>query len=431
MPAKLLCLFEKAKYITSKITMKKMIWLWIVLIIITGIFIFSKPGKVSQAYKDGSSVERFYSQQVGGDRALLIDDPFESGLARIKVIQNAKKSLDISYYAIHPGTSTDSFFGALIEAADRGVQVNLLLDGIVHGLRGQLRDIFLVFDAHPNMNLKLYEPMNLFKPWTLNNRLHDKYILADREIAIIGGRNIGDQYFNPEGYEKEISNDRDVVIINLNSEEKTSAIYQLAEYFELIWNHSYSKSKNRRWSEKQYLRASQKSDLLKEDWETVKDQNQDFFAKEIDWAKKSLPTNKITLLTNSLQATPNLPAYSGYLLYRKKIIDAGVRVFEYQGVDSIHGKAFVIDDELALIGSFNTDPRSAFLSTETMAVVHSPEIVASFKENIQADIDQSLEVAADYTYIEKAGVEPGQVSRAKKVIIKLLSYITKWFDYML
>lgn len=78
--------------------------------------------------------------------------------------------MDIAYFSIESGDTPNLFFGSLIAAADRGVEVNLLLDGIYHGLNRELKSIIYTFIAHPNMNLKFYEPLNLLMPWTINNR---------------------------------------------------------------------------------------------------------------------------------------------------------------------------------------------------------------------------------------------------------------------
>lgn len=468
--------------------------IWLFYAMVTGVLIFYKPAKINQEYKDTSSVNRFYSNEVGSDRVILADDPFKSGMSRIEIIEKAEERLDISCFAIHPGKSANLFFGALIEAADRGVKVNLVLDGIFHGIRSELKDLIFYFAAHPNMELRLYEPINLLKPWTFNNLLHDKYIIADSKIAIIGGRNIGDQYFVPKGYDKKISNDRDMIIINTKIEDKNSVIYQLKEYFNLVWEHSYTKPIGNRFLKTQYKRGIVKGNELKKSWKLVKNENPDLFGKERDWFDISLPTNKITLihnpiqrlskepwcwyeiteimksakqsifiqspytipnsqltegflqqkhvpnievtlLTNSIQTTPNLPAYSGYMRYRKDIVDTGIDVYEYQGRNSIHAKAFVVD-ELTVMGSFNLDPRSTYLSTETMVVVHSPEVVTTFNENIKDYLDKSLKVAPDYTYILEAETEETQdeerkIPFVKKTLIRVLSYITMWFDYML
>ncbi|HZJ86915.1 MAG TPA: phospholipase D-like domain-containing protein, partial [Erysipelothrix sp.] len=143
---------------------------------------------------------------------------------------------------------------------------------------------------------------------------------------------------------------------------------------------------------------------------------------------KTLKEKKVTLLTNSLASTPNLPAYSGYLNYRKQIVDAGVDVLELQTYDSHHSKAFVYDDNVVAIGSFNFDPRSAFLSTESMVVIHSKEVVEGFGLNIETYMDDSLRVQKDYKYNRESDVKP---STLKKVLYKVTSYIIKIFENLL
>ena len=470
--------------------MRVIILSYLLYLFITGVLIFSKSKDVSNSYKVNSSVENFYSDEIGPDRTILINDPLESGVARIKIIENAKESLDISYFSIEKGESPDLFFGALLEAADRGVQVNIILDGIFHGIKRDLEDVIHVFAFHPNINLKFYEPLNLFKPWTLNNRLHDKYIIADNKIVIIGGRNIGDKYFAPEWYNDKVTHDRDIVIMNTDENDHSSVLYQLKDYFDLIWNNEYAKPTEKRDSIIRYNKAIKKGDYLRKKARMTKKENLHLFGEELDLMALSSPTNKITLihnqierfskepwiwyeiselikaskesifiqspyivptkkmistfvdqkqnkdiqvsiLTNSLYSTPNPPAYSGYINHRKSIVDAGINVFEIQSEDSIHAKSFVIDNDLLLIGSFNLDSRSVNLSTESMVVVHSLESVERFEEGIQEYMDQSLLVSSEYNYMPKEGVVEKEAPLIKRIVINFLSYITRWFEFLL
>lgn len=63
------------------------------------------------------------ASSAGADVVRILDDPVQAGFARIDLIQQAKTSIDIEYYAIHPGIAADTFPGLLLEAADRGVRV--------------------------------------------------------------------------------------------------------------------------------------------------------------------------------------------------------------------------------------------------------------------------------------------------------------------
>lgn len=139
----------------------------------------------------------------------------------------------------------------------------------------------------------------------------------------------------------------------------------------------------------------------------------------------------VQMLTNSLYSTPNPPAYSGYLNYRKKLLDSGINIFELQAKDSIHAKSYVFDKELLAIGSFNLDHRSAYLSTESMVIIQSEDIVNKFTEQTSNYISKSLLVDGNYSYSPKEGVDELPVNLFKSFIIKLLSFITRWFEYLL
>lgn len=478
------------KKIFKPTIIKTVFIIYLIYLFITGVLIFSKPKLISDDYQSNSSVDNFYSDELGPDRAIIINDPLESGIARIQIIKNAKETLDISYFSIESGESPDLFFAALLEAADRGVKVNILLDGIFNGMRKDLKDVIHLFAFHPNINLKFYEPLNLFKPWTLNNRLHDKYILADNTIVIIGGRNIGDKYFAPDWYEDTITNDRDIVIINTDPESSNSVLFQINDYFNLIWNHKYTKPTEKKPSFIRYKKGIKKGEELRKKAKAAGVANQHLLNKDIDLMEISSPTNKITLihnpierlskdpwvwheisqlinsakesvfiqspyviptkkilssfsnknkardvsvsiLTNSLGSTPNLPAYSGYLNHRKDLVNLGINIYELQSQDSIHAKSFVIDNNLLLIGSFNLDSRSVNLSTESMVVIHSSHAVNRFEDGIKEYIDQSLLVSPDYEYFPKDGVLKKEVSFIKTFLVKTLSYITKWFEFLL
>ncbi|NMA95382.1 MAG: phospholipase D family protein [Clostridiales bacterium] len=469
---------------------KIVLLLWILYALITGVFIFIKPKEISIDFVNSFSVDDFYSEQVGPDRGILMDNPLESGLARLKIIDSAKETLDISYFSIESGEAPNLFFGALIDAADRGVKVNLLLDGIFYGLNGKFRSILYILIDHPNMNLKLYEPLNLLKPWTLNNRMHDKYIIADESVAIMGGRNIGDKYFAPEWYEANVTNDRDIIIINSKPGDTSSVIYQMSSYFNKIWNHEFSKPVKKRLFYIRTKRAMRKYEELRRKSNMAREENQALFEQPINLMEISFPINKasfihnplerfskepwcwyqitelmksskesifiqspyiipnkqmiegyldryepididITALTNSLGSTPNLPAYSGYIRYRKKLIDSGINVYEYQSRDSLHTKSFIIDDNLLAVGSFNSDPRSAYLSTESMLIIHSSGAVEKIEENVQDFFDKSLLVDEDYSYLPKEGVAIEPVNPLKAFAIYALSYIIRWFEFLL
>jgi putative cardiolipin synthase len=129
--------------------------------------------------------------------------------ARLALAERAEHSLDLQYYIYRNDTSGRLLTGALLHAADRGVRVRLLLDDMYVG-KDEARLIGL--DAHPNVEVRLYNPFRvrgdnplgkaaefLGDKDRLNRRMHNKLLIADNQLAITGGRNIGDEYFQVEG----------------------------------------------------------------------------------------------------------------------------------------------------------------------------------------------------------------------------------------
>lgn len=192
------------------------------------------------------------------ERIALAEHGPDSWNARINLLESAQETVDISYFYMSQGSSVHLFYAHILEAADRGVKVRYLMDGIFHGMRGEDRDILYVFNEHPNIELRFYEPLDLLRPWTWNNRMHDKLMIVDGLYAKTGGRNIGDRYFARISYEKEFSYDRDVVVLNpdLNTEQDT-IVKQMSDYYDQLWNSDYSISQtNRSLSQRQKENAN-------------------------------------------------------------------------------------------------------------------------------------------------------------------------------
>ena len=134
--------------------MKKLVWIFLSYFIVGSLLIFFVPKDVSNEKQEEFSRKDFYGSK-SDDRAIIFDNPLDSGLARLFMIENAKDSLDIAYFSIESGETVNVFFGALFDAADRGVQVNILLDGMFHGLRFNRRALIYAMDNHPNIHCRI------------------------------------------------------------------------------------------------------------------------------------------------------------------------------------------------------------------------------------------------------------------------------------
>lgn len=152
---------------------------------------------------------------------------------RLMVIENAESSLDLQYYLYHHDTTGIITTWALLQAADRGVKVRLLLDD----LETRENDYpLLTLNAHPNIEVRMYNPFfTRSNRWwqmltsleRLNHRMHNKSLIGDGAWAIVGGRNIGDQYF---GANQTVNfGDLDVLMAG-------PAVAQVSDSFDSYWN---------------------------------------------------------------------------------------------------------------------------------------------------------------------------------------------------
>lgn len=153
--------------------------------------------------------------------------------ARAVLAQAADRSLDVQYYIWRNDTTGRLMFDALRAAAERGVRVRLLLDdNNTAGLDASLAAL----DAHPMIEVRLFNPNGIRSVRTvgmaadfmrLNRRMHNKSFTADNQVTIIGGRNVGDEYFGAAG---EISfADLDVIAAG-------PVVRAVSDDFDLYWN---------------------------------------------------------------------------------------------------------------------------------------------------------------------------------------------------
>jgi putative cardiolipin synthase len=121
--------------------------------------------------------------------------------ARMQLADAAERSLDVQYYIWHADTTGALLTEALWKAADRGVRVRLLLDD---NNTSRLDETIATLDAHRNIEVRLFNPyanrgfrlLELVTDFArLNRRMHNKSFTADNQATIVGGRNVGDEYF--------------------------------------------------------------------------------------------------------------------------------------------------------------------------------------------------------------------------------------------
>lgn len=198
---------------------------------------FEKP--VSYAYTDTDDTflassnlpqQLEHTEQSG---FFLLPDGLDAFVARAALSKLAERSLDVQYYLFHDDLIGSLLSDLLLEAAERGVRVRLLVDDL--DLEG--RDVSVaVLNRHPNIEVRLFNPFNredgrvkqvIGGPDYLLRRMHNKAFIADNQRAIVGGRNIGDEYFY---------SDPDVAFADLDALVVGSVVRDVSEVFDLYWN---------------------------------------------------------------------------------------------------------------------------------------------------------------------------------------------------
>jgi putative cardiolipin synthase len=157
--------------------------------------------------------------------------------ARAVLARAADKSIDTQYYMWRQDTVGRLLIFELIKAANRGVRVRLLVDDM-YGVDGQ--DTWLAMDVHPNIEVRLFAPYSRRQPKYLqfltrfkavNARMHTKTYTADNQATIVGGRNIGSEYFDADP--KLAFADNDVMAVG-------PAVAEVSAEFNDYWNSDYA-----------------------------------------------------------------------------------------------------------------------------------------------------------------------------------------------
>ena len=176
------------------------------------------------------------AQNPGKTGLRLLTDNIEAFALRAAAARNAERSLDLQYYYWKDDLTGGLLAEEVIKAADRGVRVRLLLDDInAWGRDSNYRAV----DTHPNVEVRLFNPIRcregallrgiemILRFWSVNRRMHNKAWIADGRVALVGGRNIGDAYFDAS----EASNFRDMDLMVLGP-----AVQQAEKVFDRYWN---------------------------------------------------------------------------------------------------------------------------------------------------------------------------------------------------
>ncbi|KQP11827.1 phospholipase D family protein [Pseudorhodoferax sp. Leaf267] len=379
--------------------------------------------------------------------------------ARIQLAERARRSLIVQYYQFENDATGRLLLQALRDAGQRGVQVRVLVDDLY---TAKSQRLLLALSKTPNVQVRLYNPFCCNRNGVLarfvasphefgrlNHRMHNKLFVADGVMAVVGGRNIADDYFLLSSAQNFI--DMDALLVGavlpqlqavFDAYWNSRQVWPIAEILPLVDGQAVQAGDFDRWigarrpalqlPDADFLGygpigkdldagrialhwgAAQviadpptKPDTMSDDealatsvtmqvWGLLlaaKDQveltspylvpGEKGMAAFQDLARRRV---KLTLLTNSLAANDEPLVHTGYVRYRKRLLQSGADLYELspqrtsagkqfgvfgQSLGRLHSKTAAIDGQRIFLGSMNLDPRSATQNTEMGVVMDS------------------------------------------------------------
>lgn len=332
----------------------------------------------------------------------VLEEGEEAITSRAHLSQAARKSMDVQYFIYSEDNVGTISCDYMLRAACNGVKIRLLVDDLMVDLNP---DYILALAQHKNIDIKIYNPnlnigknlhsklLNVVTDFRgINQRMHHKTFIVDQKVAITGGRNIADEYFD---YDHEYNfRDRDVLLMG-----KVVDAIQIA--FDEYWNHElsvsiedlvdystedvdpvatyqwvqdYASDSLNFWPEIRAYIPIAMQNIMKSDrfyWvdsisfvsdipgkndgndglsggglttdaliNLVKNAKEEVYIQSPYLIISDLGFNlfknavdsgvKVSILTNSLASTDNLEAFSGYQKNRDRLIAAGINIYEYR-----------------------------------------------------------------------------------------------------
>lgn len=170
----------------------------------TGVIPAKKPATYTLQNTGNTLLARRYQAQInthpGKSGFALLGSALDAFAARTALFRLAEKSIDVQYYIVHDDLAGHLFFRELKAAADRGVRVRVLLDDLSHARQ---TGVLAALDQHPNVEVRFFNPLRRDQPrWLqfvlrfdqVNRRMHNKSVIIDNRVTILGSRNIGNEY---------------------------------------------------------------------------------------------------------------------------------------------------------------------------------------------------------------------------------------------
>lgn len=165
------------------------------------------------------------------NKAWVFDYGFDALSARVRLLRSAQDTADLQYYIWHSDYSGRVLMHEVLTAADRGVRVRIILDGM--GAKDSLSRMRRM-SVHENVEVRVFNNTgvglaklgNVFRINSLQRRMHNKLMVIDDAYALTGGRNVGDDYFWTDG---------SVAFVDMDIMATGPVVKEAADSFETYW----------------------------------------------------------------------------------------------------------------------------------------------------------------------------------------------------
>lgn len=413
--------------------------------------------------------------RTGRERVRSIENNSDALLWRLRLIESAKERIVLVTFDLRDDNSGRDVMAALLHAADRGIKVQLMVDGVNAAMHLRGSENFQELSSHKNVEIKLYNPITLVKPWKNNYRMHDKYLIADNFAYILGGRNTDDLFLG--NYVDTYNEDRDILVYE-NVPGGGNSYIRLQDYFEKIWNLSCCQ---------EYGKHEDAGSSLRTHYPEVQEKYPEAFH-EPDWLGETVAADSIELYTNPIEPENKQPQLwdrmimemknekdiiiqtpyiicnkkmyqdltevctqserteiiinaveigsnpfgcTDYLNQKKKVRQTGGYIYEYLGSQALHTKTVLAGSTLSIVGSCNMDMRSVYLDTEMMLFIESRELNQALREHAGDLKMASRQAAPDGTVVENEKCQRKELGIREKIFYGILRVIIIPFRHLL
>jgi cardiolipin synthase A/B len=366
------------------------------------------------------------SRETGGSWSHLLVDNVETRELRKTMMDGARESIHFTALVIEDDEIGYETASELAAAARRGVEVRVIVDATTQYTFGSYK----VFDEMRDAGVLIlpYNPVLEWKwlRWKVdinaNQRLHEKLLIVDGVEVVMGGRNVGEDYLTADHWR-----DTDVYLAGpgvadvqrmflgiwdeFASWEKMAGCPQQASHGLYCPGQEVLSSDTRYTPSVEALGGartrpiysdprSQKTplgyltmlSLVRSAKQSIEITNSYFVPpRRLRKHLKAAAARgvKVTVLTNSLGSTDAWWMYYASLNYYEELIKAGIVVRQYRGTETLHAKTALVDGKLAVVGSYNLDPRSAASNSESLVVIEDGDAVGELRDAFQVDIAYS------------------------------------------